>query len=106
MYLGSQQVALFNVNDTIYAINNRCSHARGPLCEGQVFNQNGTPFVTCPWHKADFDLRTGEVFDEPIRTPVQSYAIRMGDDGMIYIAEKAFADAELAAQPVLQGSAD
>ncbi len=96
VYLGSQQVAIFNVGGKLYALNNRCSHARGPLCEGHISDQNGTPFVTCPWHKADFDLNTGEVLDGPIRTPVQSYAVRTGDDGFIYVAEKSFAESELA----------
>src|SRR5467141_1525828 len=33
---GPEAVALFNVNGTIYAISNRCSHARAALSEGAV----------------------------------------------------------------------
>ncbi len=98
VYLGSQQVAIFNVGGRLYAINNRCSHARGPLCEGHVSTENGAPSVTCPWHKADFDLATGEVIDGPVRAPVQSYAVKVGADDLIYIAEKSFAEAELMTQ--------
>jgi NAD(P)H-dependent nitrite reductase small subunit len=87
IYLGSQQVAIFNVAGQFYAINNRCPHARGPLCEGKVHTEGENPAVTCPWHKADFDLRTGEAIDGPIRSPVQTYAIRTDDDGFIYVAE-------------------
>lgn len=94
VYLGSQQIALFNVEGHLYAINNRCSHARGPLCEGQVTATVGSPYVTCPWHKADFDLTTGQVLEGPIRTPVQAYAVRVGEDGLIYVAEKQYADAQ------------
>jgi chlorite dismutase len=101
VYLGSQQVALFNVGGTVYAINNRCPHARGPLCEGTVNSADGRPNVTCPWHKADFDLATGEALDGPIKTPVQAYAVKLDADGYFYIAEKEFAAAELMA-----GSAD
>ncbi|MEP7288313.1 MAG: nitrite reductase small subunit NirD [Chloroflexota bacterium] len=89
VYMGSQQVALFNVNGELYAINNRCPHARGPLCEGTVHTGGLNPAVTCPWHKADFDLRTGEALDGPVMTPVHTFAIRVGDDGFIYIADAA-----------------
>ncbi len=92
VYVGSQQIALFNVEGQIYAINNRCSHARGPLCEGTVHANGSGPAVTCPWHKADFDLATGEAIDGPVRTPVRSYAVRVDEDGFICVAEKVTAD--------------
>ena len=97
VYLGSQQIALFNVGGQLYAINNRCPHARGPLCEGQIHSEGDAPAVTCPWHKADFDLRTGKILDGPINAPVKTYAVRVGDDGFIYVAETEFAEAEHAA---------
>ncbi|MCC7448523.1 MAG: nitrite reductase small subunit NirD [Anaerolineae bacterium] len=87
VYMGSQQIALFNVDGQLYAINNRCPHARGPLCDGTVHANGHGPAVTCPWHKADFDLQTGEVIEGPMRTPVRTYAVRVGDDGHIYVAE-------------------
>ncbi len=98
VYLGSQQVALFNVNETLYAINNRCPHARGPLCEGHVDSVDGAPAVTCPWHKADFDLATGKALDGPVQTPVQAFAVKLGADGFIYIADKQFAATEAGVQ--------
>lgn len=101
VYLGSQQVALFNVDGGYYALNNRCPHARGPLCEGKV-DAGATPGVTCPWHNASFDLATGAVLDGPIRTPVQAYAVKTGEDGFIYIAEKAFAEQEAAERAIAQ----
>ena len=50
-----QRIALFNVEGTYYAIGDSCTHRGGPLSEGAV---QGTK-VTCPWHGADFDLKTG-----------------------------------------------
>ena len=52
-----QKIALFNVEGTYYAIDDTCAHRGGPLSEGDV---QGTK-VTCPWHGADFDLKTGAV---------------------------------------------
>ena len=53
-----QKIARFNVEGTYYAIGDTCTHRGGPLSEGDV---QGTR-VTCPWHGADFDLKTGAVF--------------------------------------------
>ena len=49
-------IAVFNIDGQFYAIDDACSHAGGPLSEGEV---NGT-IVTCPWHGATFDVTTGE----------------------------------------------
>jgi len=36
VYVANDAVALFNVNGTVYAIANRCTHARASLSEGTV----------------------------------------------------------------------
>ena len=43
---GDQQVALFNVGGTCYAIADTCTHRGGPLSEGTLEGD----VVTCPWH--------------------------------------------------------
>jgi nitrite reductase (NADH) small subunit len=53
-----QKVAVFNVDGTFYAIGDTCTHRGGPLSEGEV---NGTT-VTCPWRRAQYDLKTGGIF--------------------------------------------
>ena len=86
VYLDGQQVALFNVNGTLYALSNRCTHARGPLSEGEVFcdAQTGACTVTCPWHSAQFDLTTGKVVSGPASAPVPTYAVEVRD-GKIFV---------------------
>jgi len=54
-------VALFNVNGRIYALDNTCPHAGGPLGEGRLEGS----IVTCPWHGWRFDVRTGERPENP-----------------------------------------
>src|SRR5579859_2520755 len=88
VYVGSQQVALFNVGGTLYALNNRCPHARGPLCEGSVQDNGLRPSVTCPWHKTDFDLATGEAVEGMTRASAQPYAVRVDENGIICVAEQ------------------
>jgi nitrite reductase (NADH) small subunit len=72
-----QKIALFNVEGTYYAIGDTCTHRGGPLSEGDV---QGTR-VTCPWHGADFDLKTGAVLGPPAQKGVPSYKVVVeGDD--------------------------
>ena len=71
-----QKIALFNVEGTYYAIGDTCTHRGGPLSEGYV---QGTK-VTCPWHGADFDLRTGTVLGPPAPKGVPSYKVMVEGD--------------------------
>jgi len=81
VYFAGEQVALFRVNDRVYAVSNRCSHANGPLAEGRV---DGTA-VTCPWHNSQFDLATGQPLQAPAQRPVRVYQARVRD-GTVFLA--------------------
>jgi chlorite dismutase/nitrite reductase/ring-hydroxylating ferredoxin subunit len=85
VYYTGKQVALYNAGGTLYALSNRCSHARGPLAEGMVDQADCS--VTCPWHYAKFDLATGEVLDGVASAPVPSYEVEVRD-GTIYLRER------------------
>ena len=54
-------VALFNVEGRIYALDNTCPHAGGPLGEGTLAGE----IVTCPWHGWRYNTRTGERPENP-----------------------------------------
>jgi nitrite reductase/ring-hydroxylating ferredoxin subunit len=66
-------IALFNVEGFFYAIDNTCTHRGGPLCEGEL---NGDE-VTCPWHGAIFDVKTGNVLGPPAPHGVARYPVRV-----------------------------
>ena len=68
-----QKIALFRVDEAFYALSDACTHRGGPLSEGTV---EGTE-VTCPWHGAKFDVRTGAVLEAPARQGVTSYPVRI-----------------------------
>jgi len=79
--VAGEQIAVFNDNGTFSALSNRCSHARGPLVDGIV--KDGT--VTCPWHGAQYDLRTGAALCAPARGPVSAYQVREAN-GVLLVA--------------------
>lgn len=85
VYLEGKMVGLFNVRGELYAINNRCTHARGPLSEGQVDAEECS--VVCPWHYGKFDLRSGQAVDGVVNKPVDTYQVVVRD-GMIRVGTK------------------
>ena len=68
-------VALCNVEGTIYALDNTCPHAGGPLGEGSL---NGD-MVQCPWHGWRYDVRTGERPENP-DIKVACYSVRVQEN--------------------------
>lgn len=71
--LDGDRIALFNVNGTFHAIGDTCTHAGGPLSDGDLDGD----VVTCPWHGAQFDVKTGEVVGPPAPEPVTSYRVKV-----------------------------
>jgi chlorite dismutase len=81
VYVGGDAVALFNVNGTVHAIANRCTHARASLSEGSVDAARCT--VTCPWHEGVFSLETGQVLGGPPSLPVATYRVKVEGDTVL-----------------------
>ena len=71
--IDGKSIAVFNVDGAIHAIDNTCTHRGGPLAEGEVSGHE----VTCPWHGATFDVRTGEVVGPPAQRAVMRYGVRV-----------------------------
>lgn len=74
-------VLVANVEGTIRACDDICSHAYASLSEGDL---NGEE-VECPLHGALFNITTGEALTPPAEAPVKVYKVQVeGDD--IYVA--------------------
>jgi 3-phenylpropionate/trans-cinnamate dioxygenase ferredoxin subunit len=75
------RVALFNLDGTIYAIEDVCTHDGGPLVEGDIVNGHE---VKCPRHGARFDICTGAALSFPAFKATGAYAVRVeGQDVLI-----------------------
>ena len=59
--LAEKEVLVVNVNGVYYAIGNICTHMHGELSQGMLEGN----MVTCPKHKAKFDVTTGKVVSGP-----------------------------------------
>lgn len=58
---GGNSLAVFNCGGEFFAIDNTCTHDGGPLAQGELDELE----ITCPWHGAVFDVRTGAVLGPP-----------------------------------------
>ncbi len=80
--LSGARIAIFNVEGTFYAMDDTCTHAGGPLSEGEL---DGT-VVTCPWHGATFEVKTGGVLGPPAANGLRSYEVKVeGDDVLVSV---------------------
>jgi nitrite reductase/ring-hydroxylating ferredoxin subunit/uncharacterized membrane protein len=72
---GDATVLLYRSNGHIHAIGSRCSHAGGPLEDGEIDAAGCT--VTCPWHQSVFRLADGGVVHGPASVPQAAYDARV-----------------------------
>ena len=76
-----KSILLVNVEGTIYALSNFCTHSRCYLHNGKLKGK----VVTCPCHFAEFDVTTGAMLALPAKEPLPMYPVKMeGND--IFVA--------------------
>lgn len=81
-------VALANVEGQFYAFGNICPHAGGPIGDGFL---EGC-VVECPWHAAQWDLRTGEALTALATADIPLFEVRIvGDDVEIKLTQAVLA---------------
>ena len=76
------EIGVFNCGGELLAIEDRCSHDDGPLCEGDW--EADECIVVCPRHGSRFDIRTGQALTLPAYLPVETFPVRVAD-GMVKI---------------------
>lgn len=72
--VADEQIALFRVDSTVYAVNNICPHQGGSLADGQI---EGT-MVVCPVHGWAFDVTSGQVVHGA--ASIDAYEVRVEGD--------------------------
>ncbi|NOZ29986.1 MAG: non-heme iron oxygenase ferredoxin subunit [Chloroflexi bacterium] len=81
--INGRSIALFNVDGTIYAIGDICTHDGGPLVEGELDGYE----IECPRHGARFDIRTGQALRMPAFEPIETYEVRIEGDEILVAVE-------------------
>jgi len=78
---GNLFVGVYNCGGELYAIEDRCSHDDGPLCEGDW--DEDLCRVVCPRHGSAFELSTGTPVTLPATEPVDTYPVRVVDGEIV-----------------------
>ncbi|RJG08020.1 non-heme iron oxygenase ferredoxin subunit [Noviherbaspirillum cavernae] len=75
-------IAVFNLDDEFFAIEDICTHDGGILTGGSVEGDQ----VICPRHGARFSIRTGAALAPPAYEPVVTFPVRV-KDGMVQVRD-------------------
>jgi len=79
---GGIMVGVYNCGGKLYAIEDRCSHDDGPLCEGDW--EPEACVVVCPRHGSRFDIQTGIPMTLPAFVAVRTFPVETADD-MVFV---------------------
>lgn len=69
-------IAIFNLSDGFYAIEDNCPHQHLPLADGLVEGD----VITCPYHNAKFNLKSGAVLAPPACENLTIFSTRVVED--------------------------
>ena len=73
-----KRIAVFNLRNEFFAIDDTCPHAGASLSEGIVEGDE----VECPWHSARFKIKSGAVTSPPSEEGVAKYNVRVTGDAI------------------------
>lgn len=74
-----EPICVVKLEDVIYAFTDNCTHISGPLNQGDF---DGCT-ITCPWHGARFDVRTGKVLRGPARQDLYTYPVKVDGEAVL-----------------------
>ena len=72
-------IALFLVDDEVFAVDDTCIHQEKSLSKGTLLNGQ----VICPGHQWRFDPRTGEPQDQDGK--LATYAVQVTEEGAVLV---------------------
>ncbi|MCR9255352.1 MAG: Rieske (2Fe-2S) protein [Alphaproteobacteria bacterium] len=76
-----KQIVVFQTDNGLHAIDNRCPHEGYPLREGTLGKADGRCVITCNWHNWKFDLTTGDNLYGGDK--VRAYPVRVEGDEVL-----------------------
>ena len=78
---GLLDIGVYNCDGDLVAIEDRCSHDDGPLCEGDW--EPDECVVVCPRHGSRFDIRSGRPLTLPAYLPVDTFPVSVRDGTVV-----------------------
>ncbi len=79
-YVKETEILLVNLDNQIYCLDGRCTHAGAPLAEGSLSGE----VLTCPWHGSQFNVTNGSILRGPTEKPLRVYSCTVRE-GFVFI---------------------
>lgn len=71
--IAGKEIALFDLDGTLYATDDICTHAYARLSDGWLDRRE----IECPLHAGRFDVKTGRATAPPCTDPIKTYPVRV-----------------------------
>lgn len=80
VFVGQEEIALYNVEGEYYATHGVCTHENVGLADGFVEGE----LIECPLHSACFEIKTGKAVNPPAEVDLKTYQVKIEGD-TIYV---------------------
>ena len=78
--VSGHSIALYEVDGSIFATDNICTHAYACLSDGYL--EDG--IIECPLHAGRFEVKTGKALGAPVTVDIAVFAVKLeGDDVLV-----------------------
>jgi naphthalene 1,2-dioxygenase ferredoxin component len=81
--LNGEPVCLYNLEGTIFATHDICTHGNANLSEGFVVSGQ----IECPFHQGMFDIRTGAASAAPCTVAIKTFPVKV-EAGVVWLKQE------------------
>jgi naphthalene 1,2-dioxygenase ferredoxin component len=74
--IGGKEIAIYDLDGTLYATDDICTHAYAKLSDGWLDKGE----IECPLHAGRFDVKTGKTTAPPCTDDLKTYPVRVVGD--------------------------
>lgn len=86
--LDGHAICLYNVNGTIFATSDTCTHGEASLADGFIVNADE---IECPLHQGRFHIPTGKAVHAPCIVDIKTYSVRTEGKSVMINTEEVLA---------------
>ena len=79
--VAGKSIALYQVEDTVFATDNICTHGNARLCDGFLEGHE----IECPLHQGKFDIRNGKAMCAPLNEDIKTYPVKI-EGNRVFVA--------------------
>lgn len=79
--VAGKSIALYQVEDTVFATDNICTHGNARLCDGFLEGHE----IECPLHQGKFDIRNGKAMCAPLTEDIKTYPVKI-EGNRVFVA--------------------